>query len=114
MIGGCTVIVTLTRPENRGVKAEDLEDEQFHVLPLYVPDATLEELNVKMASGGVEALTSFQRTITVKNTAKKCVKRGRMTAEKKRMLDGYVPENYRKSHLPTTLHAVLGKVQLRK
>ena len=93
MIGGCTVVVTLNRPENRG-SAEEADDEQFHVLPLYIPDATPEELQEKVNSGGLEALSSFNRTITVKNVAKKACKRGRMTAEKKRMLDGYVPENF--------------------
>ena len=100
MIGGCTVVVTLTKPENRDQGAF-VEDEQFHVLPLYVPDATLEELEQKVESGGIEALSSFHRTITIKNIAKKSCKRGRMTAEKKRMLDGYVPENY-KSKSPSS------------
>jgi len=93
MIGGCTVIVTLTKPENRG-GAEEADDEQFHVLPLYVPDATEAELEEKVACGGIEALSGFHRTIRIRNQAKKGCKRGRMTVEKKRMLDGYVPEKF--------------------
>jgi len=93
MIGGCTVVVTLTRPENRTLAKVD--DEQFHVLPQYVPDATPEEVQEMIASGGLEVLSKFQRTITVRERPKKpnC-KRGRPTAEKKKMLDGYVPEGY--------------------
>jgi len=93
MIGGCTVVVTLTRPENR--TSAKVEDEQFHVLPQYIPDATPEEVQEKVASGGLEVLNKFQRTITVREKPKKpnC-KRGRPTAEKKKMLDGYIPEGY--------------------
>lgn len=93
MIGGCTVVVTLTRPENRTLAKVD--DEQFHVLPQYVPDVTPEEVQEKVASGGLEVLSKFQRTITVreKPTKPNC-KRGRPTAEKKKMLDGYVPDGY--------------------
>ena len=102
MIGGCTVVVTLTRPENRVPEGTPVEDEQFHVLPLYVPDATLEELDEKVYSGGIEALSSFRRTITVKNSRQKACKRGRMNAEKKRMLDGYIPENYTSQTPPSS------------
>ena len=44
MIGGATAVVTLLRPEDREVL--EPEDQQFHVLPLYVPDGARE-------SGGI-------------------------------------------------------------
>jgi len=93
MIGGCTVVVTLTRPENRTL--DKVDDEQYHVLPQYVPDATPEEVQEKMASGGLEVLSKFKRTITIREKPKKpnC-KRGRPSAEKKKMMDGYIPKDY--------------------
>ena len=39
MRGGCTVIVTLTKPENRKMD-EKPQDEQLHVLPHYASDKT--------------------------------------------------------------------------
>ena len=39
MNGGCTVIVTLTKPENRTLDGKP-QDEQLHVLPHYAPDDT--------------------------------------------------------------------------
>ena len=39
MNGGCTVIVTLTKPENRTLDGQP-QDEQLHVLPHYAPDDT--------------------------------------------------------------------------
>ena len=37
MVGRCTVVVSLTRPENRDLARPGAE--QFHVLPQYMPDA---------------------------------------------------------------------------
>ena len=72
-----------------------VDDEQYHVLPQYIPDGTLEEVQEKVASGGLEVLSKFKRTITIREKPKKpnC-KRGRPTAEKKKMLDGYIPKDY--------------------
>ena len=41
MVGGCTVVVSLTRPENRDVARQGAE--QFHVLTQYMPDASQKE-----------------------------------------------------------------------
>ena len=68
--GGSTVVVTLLRPENRqadGVK----EDEQLHVLPLYVTSDTDEHGSregqlEKLERKSVEILRSFPRTIVTK------------------------------------------------
>ena len=86
MVGGCTVVVSLTRPENRDV--ERPEEEQFHILPLYQPDVTREEMEEKQETGGLEVLDKFRRTITVCETLKKplCT-RGKPSAEKKKLLD---------------------------
>merc|ERR1719319_1719776 len=113
MIGGCTVVVSLIRPENRGGAEVEVEDEQYHVLPLYMPDGTEAELEEKMNAGGLDVLSSFPRTITIKSIAKKCCKRGRMTAEKKRMLDGYIPENFC-STSPTTVPKTPKKSPVKK
>ena len=51
VVGGATCVVSLKRP---GGQQEELEDEQFHVLPLYVPVISAAELDAKVASGGLE------------------------------------------------------------
>jgi len=86
MVGGATAVVTLLRPEDR--EAEAQEDQQFHVLPLYVPDCTEEELDAEVASNGLVVLDKFTRTIAIRKTKKSNCKRGRLNAERKRMLDG--------------------------
>ena len=86
MIGGATAVVTLLRPEDREV--DQLEDQQFHVLPLYVPDSLNEELETEASSTGLVTLDKFTRTIAIRKTKKSNCKRGRMNAERKRMLDG--------------------------
>ena len=83
MVGGATAVVTLLRPEDRHDGHKD--DEQFHVLPLYVPDCTKTELDKKVASGGVQVFNKFTRTIAVRETKKANCKRGRRPAERKRM-----------------------------
>merc|ERR1712042_11157 len=92
MVGGATAVVTLLRPEDRN--ADVKEDEQYHVLPLYVPDCSKSELESKVASGGVQALDKFRRTIAIRETKKANCKRGRLPAERKRMLDGMIPKDY--------------------
>jgi len=94
MVGGATAVVTLLRPEDRHNLQKD--DEQFHVLPLYVPDCSASELEKKVESGGIEVLNKFARTIAIKATKKANCKRGRMPAERKRMMDGFIPKDYTK------------------
>ena len=90
MTGGATAVVTLLRPEDRdGVETED---QQFHVLPLYVPDCSDEDLNANVSKGGLVCLDKFQRTIAIRETKKANCKRGRINAERKRMLDDIAKE----------------------
>eukprot|EP00092_Neocalanus_flemingeri_P033641 GFUD01036572.1.p1 GENE.GFUD01036572.1~~GFUD01036572.1.p1 ORF type:complete len:1125 (+),score=251.74 GFUD01036572.1:63-3437(+) len=105
MVGGATAVVTLLRPEDR--LADEKEDEQFHVLPLYVPDCTQRDIDAKVASGGLVVLNKFSRTIAVKATKKANCKRGRMPAERKRMMDGYIPKDYVREDTRTFNHPSL-------
>jgi len=91
MVGGATAVVTLLRPEDRRLEAP--EDQQFHVLPLYVPDCSQEELNNNVEMGGLTILDKFTRTIAVRDTKKANCKRGRLNAERKRMLDAMTKED---------------------
>ena len=90
MVGGATAVVTLLRPEDRDVEAP--EDQQFHVLPLYVPDCSEEELDAAVASNGLVVLDKFNRTIAIRETEKTNCKRARPNAERKRMQDGLAKE----------------------
>ena len=112
MIGGCTVVVSLTKPENRCEGPH--EDEQYHVLPQYVPDATQEELQESIEDGGLEVLTKFVRTISIRNTPKRAqgCKRGKPNAEKKKLLDGFIPTNWSEDSTPSTPGAL--KTQKKK
>ena len=65
MMGGTTALVTLLRPKDR-VRLET-EDQQYHVLPLYVPDCSEED--------------KFQRTIATRETKKSNCKRGQINPE---------------------------------
>ena len=65
MVGGCTVVVSLTRPENRDVARPGAE--QFHVLPEYMPEASQEELQAGVKDGWLEVLSKFMRTITIRD-----------------------------------------------
>ena len=92
MAGGCTVVLSLTRPENRDNPEPD--DEQFHVLPQYEPDATTDELQVKEENGGLDVLKEFRRTIVIRQPEEKKCLRGKPSVEKKKLLDGALPINY--------------------
>ena len=94
MVGGCTVVLTLTKQENRSERYP--EDEQFHVLPQYVPDVSENDLKQEVDAGGLEVLTKFVRNITIRDEPKKAqgCKRGKPNAEKKKLLDGYVPKDW--------------------
>ena len=61
MVGGATAVVTLLPPED--IEEKEPEDEQFHVLPLYVPDCTEEELAAEVSGKGLVVLDKFTRTI---------------------------------------------------
>ena len=80
MNGGATVIVTLTRPENRE-NWRNPDDEQLHVLPHYMPDRTdefgsTEGQKAKVERGDVNILDAFHRRIGKRNTRNlKCVKK---------------------------------------
>ena len=98
MVGGATAVVTLLRPED--IEEEEPEDQQFHVLPLYVPDCTEEELEAEVSSNGLVVLDKFTRTITVRKTKRSNCKRGRLNAERKRMLDGMSREDKAGDSIP--------------
>ena len=48
---GATAVVTVLREEDRD--EEQIRDQQFHVLPLYVPDCSPDELDKHVADGGL-------------------------------------------------------------
>lgn len=69
MNNGCTVVVTLTK--HRGFEKPD--DEQLHVLPLYIMDSTDESgskegQEKKMKEGTVEVLTKYPMQLRFRNT----------------------------------------------
>ena len=95
MIGGCTAVVTLTRPENRCF-GEKVDDEQFHVLPHYAPDTTDEygnkfEIRTRIAEGALEVLQKYDTVTAVREKPSKATKRGHPKADMKAFLD----QNYR-------------------
>ena len=65
MLGGATAVVTVLRKEDRDV--DHMEDQQLHVLPLYVPDCSQDELDKHVADGGLAILEKFPRTIACSN-----------------------------------------------
>ena len=89
MHGGCTVILTLLKPENRDLKPEnrnlesenrDLEsepnDEQLHVLPHYAADQSDEYGSIvaqlkKNETGESKILHQFERTLITRATGEK-------------------------------------------
>ena len=91
MVGGCTAVVTLTKPENR-VPGAKVDDEQFHVLPHYAPDLTDEfgnrfEMKQRMEDGALEVLDKFERVTAVRDKPAKACKRGHPKADMKAFLD---------------------------
>lgn len=75
MNAGCTVIVTLNKPENRkfGVRPDD---EQLHVLPHYIPDLTDNEMRQLAKEGGIDVLTSFKPSDRMRTSPlKRCKKK---------------------------------------
>ena len=66
MVGGATAVVTLHRPEDRHSRQKD--DEQFHVLPMYIPDCSTTEMEKKVTRGGLEVMNKFTKTIAMKMT----------------------------------------------
>lgn len=63
MIGGCTAILTLTKPENR--QRSEPAEEQFHVLPMYVPDLGRTDLAEAEACGGITVLDRFRKKVVL-------------------------------------------------
>ena len=93
--GGCTVVVSLLKPENR-VFGQKPEDEQLHVLPHYSPDQTdewgsFEGQMAKAQSGGLDILDKFNRRLVMRASPKKnTCKRGHPKGERKKFLDRYL------------------------
>jgi hypothetical protein len=74
MVGGCTAIVTLTRPENRNCR--EPEEEQFHVLPMYRPDAGEADMAAAQAAGGLTVLDRFSKRVVIGEKGTPCKRRG--------------------------------------
>ena len=51
VLGGATAIVTVLRKEDRDM--DQMEDQQFHMFPLYVPDCSKDELEKNIANKGL-------------------------------------------------------------
>eukprot|EP00095_Tigriopus_kingsejongensis_P010881 maker-scaffold86_size395752-snap-gene-2.28 protein:Tk10881 transcript:maker-scaffold86_size395752-snap-gene-2.28-mRNA-1 annotation:"hypothetical protein TcasGA2_TC013798" len=90
MNGGCTVVVTLNKPENRpfGVRPDD---EQLHVLSHYAPDVTDEfdsraGQEAKIRSGALQVLASFERMTYTRDAPVKR-KGAKVSGDRKRFLD---------------------------
>ena len=67
---------------------KDKEDEQLHVLPLYVLDTMEEEVvREKFDSRGVEVLSKFRRRLAIMEKPRPPCKSGRSRMEKKKLLD---------------------------
>jgi hypothetical protein len=79
MVGGCTAILTLTKPENRNGgtgPSSSPEDEQFHTLPMYVPDLGEAELSEAEGADGITILDRFHKKVVLGQTESSCKKRG--------------------------------------
>ncbi|XP_050306862.1 DNA N6-methyl adenine demethylase isoform X2 [Anthonomus grandis grandis] len=86
MVNGCTVVVTLTK--HRGL--EKPEDEQLHVLPMFVPDTSdefgsEENQQAKVVKGEVEVLNKYHCEVrTFSEPAEKCKNRKSKKEESQR------------------------------
>ena len=107
MNAGCTVIVTLTKPENRGINVKP-DDEQLHVLPQYRIDDT-DEFGDKtnhldrMLSGEIEVLSKFERKLISRSKKRKGCKRGHPSGKRKRFLDSFLKVSKTNSDLKTAV-----------
>ncbi|GFU68524.1 DNA N6-methyl adenine demethylase [Trichonephila clavipes] len=107
MNNGCTVVVTLTKHKGW----EKPEDEQLHVLPLYLMDNTdeygsKEGQDKKIASGALEVLKKFPIDFKIRTTPlKPCKTRGRKPK------DGFSP---RKQALQTAFKQLIASGKLRR
>ncbi|KAI8796635.1 methylcytosine dioxygenase TET2 [Biomphalaria glabrata] len=83
MNNGCTVVVNLTK--HRGF--EKPEDEQYHVLPLYILDQTdeigsMEGQMDKIRKGSLEVLSRYMTQVRTRSTPYRPCKRNRTTPKK--------------------------------
>ncbi|KAH9520003.1 hypothetical protein Btru_071457, partial [Bulinus truncatus] len=83
MNNGCTVVVNLTK--HRGF--EKPEDEQYHVLPLYILDQTDESGSMegqmdKIRKGSLEVLSRYMTQVRTRSTPYRPCKRNRTTPKK--------------------------------
>ena len=91
MVGGCTAVVTLTKPENR-VWGATVDDEQYHVLPHYSPEGTDEfgnrfEFKRRVEEGALEVLDRFERVTAVRDRPTRACRRGHPKPDMKAFLD---------------------------
>ncbi|XP_077999335.1 methylcytosine dioxygenase TET3-like isoform X2 [Glandiceps talaboti] len=82
MNNGCTVLLTLTKDENRTIKKAPETDEQLHILPMYrvapVDEfGSAEGQQEKVRNGSLEVLTSFRRELRKKPKDQIVEKKGR-------------------------------------
>ena len=94
MNAGCTLIVSLLKPENRDIHKKP-DDEQLHVLPHYSIDdtdeyGTHEGQYAKVRSGQLEILKRFERSLVTRSKPRKGCKRGHPTGNRKKFLDRFL------------------------
>ncbi|KAG5885319.1 hypothetical protein JTB14_020691 [Gonioctena quinquepunctata] len=86
MVNGCTVVVTLTK--HRSLSKP--EDEQLHVLPMYVAEDTdefgsNENQEEKVRTGGIDVLEKYSSEVRTRSVpAEKCLRRNQKSQEGKR------------------------------